>query len=82
MRILIQFPEGLKQKALEYAQSLEKEGNEVFISASPNFGACDLALDEARNLKADKLIHYGHAEFNKMDFASSEARTLPLLLLW
>ena len=68
MRILIQFPEGLKQKALEYAQSLEKEGNEVFISASPNFGACDLALDEARNLKADKLIHYGHAEFNKVDF--------------
>ena len=68
MRILIQFPEGLKQKALEYAQSLEKEGNEVFISASPNFGACDLALDEARNLKVDKLIHYGHAEFNKVDF--------------
>ena len=68
MRILIQFPEGLKQKALEYAESLEKEGNEVFVSASPNFGACDLALDEARNLKADKLIHYGHAEFNKVDF--------------
>ena len=68
MRILIQFPEGLKQKALEYAESLEKEGNEVFISASPNFGACDLALDEARNLKVDKLIHYGHAEFNKVDF--------------
>lgn len=68
MRILIQFPEGLKQKALEYAESLEKEGNEVFVSASPNFGACDLALDEARNLKVDKLIHYGHAEFNKVDF--------------
>ncbi|MEM0154533.1 MAG: diphthamide biosynthesis enzyme Dph2 [Methanothrix sp.] len=68
MRILIQFPEGLKQKALEHAKALEKEGNEVFISASPNFGACDLALDEARNLKVDKLIHYGHAEFNKVDF--------------
>lgn len=68
MRILIQFPEGLKQKALEYAESLEKEGNEVFISASPNFGACDLALDEAMDLKVDKLIHYGHAEFNKVDF--------------
>ena len=68
MRILIQFPEGLKQKALEYAESLEKDGNEVFVSASPNFGACDLALDEARNLKVDKLIHYGHAEFNKVDF--------------
>ncbi len=68
MRILIQFPEGLKQKALDHAKALEKDGNEVFISASPNFGACDLALDEARNLNVDKLIHYGHAEFNKVDF--------------
>jgi len=68
MRILIQFPEGLKQKALEYAKRLESEGNEVFVSASPNFGACDLALDEARSLNVDKLIHYGHAEFNHVDF--------------
>lgn len=64
----MQFPEGLKQKALEHAQVLEREGHEVFISASPTFGACDLALDEARNIKADKLIHFGHAEFHKVDF--------------
>jgi 2-(3-amino-3-carboxypropyl)histidine synthase len=68
MRILLQFPEGLKQKALEHAKKLEIEGHEVFISASPTFGACDLALDEARNLKADKLIHFGHAEFHHVDF--------------
>ncbi|MEM3838990.1 MAG: diphthamide biosynthesis enzyme Dph2 [Candidatus Micrarchaeaceae archaeon] len=68
MRILLQFPEGLKQKALEYATSLEKEGHEVFISASPTFGACDLAIDEAKSLKADKLIHYGHAEFRHVNF--------------
>lgn len=68
MRILLQFPEGLKQKALEHAKRLESEGNEVFISASPTYGACDLALDEARNIKADKLVHFGHAEFNKVDF--------------
>ena len=67
MRILLQFPEGLKQTAMEYARSLEKEGNEVFISASPTFGACDLALDEMRNIKADKLVHYGHAEFHHVD---------------
>jgi len=68
MRILLQFPEGLKDKALKYAENLEKEGNEVFISASPTFGACDLALDEAKNIKADKLVHFGHAEFHKVDF--------------
>ena len=68
MRILIQFPEGLKDRALHHAKMLESEGNEVLISASPTFGACDLALDEARDLKADKLIHFGHAEFHKVDF--------------
>ncbi|MCL5419274.1 MAG: diphthamide biosynthesis enzyme Dph2 [Candidatus Marsarchaeota archaeon] len=68
MRILLQFPEGLKQKALEHAKKLEKDGNEVFISASPTFGACDLALDEARDLKAEKLVHFGHAEFHHVDF--------------
>jgi 2-(3-amino-3-carboxypropyl)histidine synthase len=67
MRILLQFPEGLKQKASEYAKELEKQGNEVFISASPTFGACDLALDEMRNIGAAKLVHFGHAEFHHVD---------------
>ncbi|MDE1860495.1 MAG: diphthamide biosynthesis enzyme Dph2 [Candidatus Micrarchaeota archaeon] len=68
MRILLQFPEGLKQKALEYAKKIEAEGNEVVISASPTFGACDLAIDEAKHVKADKLVHFGHAEFHHVDF--------------
>lgn len=68
MRILLQFPEGLKQKALEHAKLLESEGNEVIISASPTFGACDLAIDEAKIIKADKLVHFGHAEFHHVDF--------------
>ncbi len=68
MRVLLQFPEGLKQYALARARELEMRGEEVFISASPTFGACDLALDEARNIKADRLIHFGHNEFNKVDF--------------
>jgi len=63
MRILIQLPEGLKRKALELAGELEKKGNEVFISSSPCYGACDLALDEARRIKADKIIHYGHSDY-------------------
>lgn len=68
MRILLQFPEGLKQNALEYAKKLESEGNEVFVSASPTYGACDLAIDEAKAIKAEKLVHYGHAEFQHVDF--------------
>ncbi len=68
MRILLQFPEGLKEKALEYSRKLEAEGNEVFVSASPTYGACDLAIDEAKAIKAEKLVHYGHAEFHHVDF--------------
>lgn len=68
MKILLQFPEGLKQKALEYAKKLESEGNEVFVSASPTYGACDLAIDEAKAIGAEKLVHYGHAEFQHVDF--------------
>jgi 2-(3-amino-3-carboxypropyl)histidine synthase len=68
MRVLLQFPEGLKQKALEHAKRLESQGDEVFVSASPTFGACDLALDEARAIGAGKLVHFGHAEFHHVDF--------------
>ncbi|MGC8676097.1 MAG: diphthamide biosynthesis enzyme Dph2 [Candidatus Micrarchaeia archaeon] len=68
MKILLQFPEGLKQHAMAYAEKLAQEGNEVFVSASPSFGACDLAIDEARKIGADKLVHFGHAEFKRADF--------------
>ncbi|MDE1825494.1 MAG: diphthamide biosynthesis enzyme Dph2 [Candidatus Micrarchaeota archaeon] len=68
MKLLLQFPEGLKQFALKHARKLESEGHEVYISATPNFGACDLAIDEAKALGADKLMHFGHAEFSKVDF--------------
>ncbi len=68
MRILLQFPEGLKQEALKHAKKLESEGNEVIISASPTFGACDLAIDEAKKVGAEKLVHFGHSEFHHVDF--------------
>jgi 2-(3-amino-3-carboxypropyl)histidine synthase len=67
MRILLQFPEGLKQKALEIAKKYESEGHTVFLSASACYGACDISLDEARWIKADKIIHFGHSRFVKAD---------------
>ncbi len=67
MKILLQFPEGLKQKGFELAKKYESEGHEVFLSASPCYGACDIALDEARWLKVDKIVHFGHNKFVKND---------------
>ncbi|MGV8176735.1 MAG: diphthamide biosynthesis enzyme Dph2 [Candidatus Bilamarchaeaceae archaeon] len=63
MRVLLQFPEGLKRKAQEYADSLSSKGHEVFLSGSASYGACDVALDEARKVGAKKIVHFGHAEF-------------------
>lgn len=66
MRILLQFPQGLKMKAVEEAAKYEKEGHEVFISATPCWGACDLAIEEAKQIKAQKLVHYGHAQYHEV----------------
>lgn len=65
MILLLQFPEGLKRKALEYADKYREEGHEVYLASSPCFGACDLALEEAKAVGAQKIIHFGHSEFKK-----------------
>jgi len=62
-RILLQMPEGLKPEAFDLATILEKETHaDVFVSADPCYGACDLALISKRQIGADLLIHIGHAE--------------------
>ena len=77
MRILLQFPEGLKQEALSHAARLSAEGDEIFLSASACYGACDLALDEARAVKAKKLIHFGHAEFMQVKAPGLKVEYIP-----
>src|SRR6266516_4252586 len=63
-RLLVQLPDGLKNEGPRLASLIrEKTGAEVFISATPAWGACDLSLDAAARLKADLLVHYGHSEF-------------------
>ncbi len=85
VRILLQVPEGLKSKATEIAAKLEKEGNEVIISAEPCYGACDLKVAEARMLGCDRIVHYGHTRFLDVDFPveyvehREKANPLPVL---
>lgn len=78
MRILLQFPQGLKQYALIEAKKYEKEGHEVFLSSAPCWGACDLALDEAKKIKADKLIHYGHCQYHEVKDFNVEYKLYPI----
>jgi 2-(3-amino-3-carboxypropyl)histidine synthase len=61
-RILFQLPEGLKTKGPCLASIAEKLGAVAFVSADPCYGACDLAVQEAKSLGADLLVHYGHSE--------------------
>ena len=67
MKILLQFPQGLKQFALKETDALRNQGHEVYISSTPCWGACDLAIDEAKKIGAEKLIHYGHCKYSNTD---------------
>ncbi|MGA3296477.1 MAG: diphthamide biosynthesis enzyme Dph2 [Candidatus Bathyarchaeia archaeon] len=78
-RILLQLPEGLKPLGFELAQRIEKQtGAEVFLSGDPCYGACDLALMPKEFVKAELLVHIGHAaipgEFTDENVMYVEAR--------
>ncbi len=63
-KIILQLPDGLKAEGPRLAKLIRgRSGAEVFVSATPAWGACDLSLDAAARLKADLLVHYGHNEF-------------------
>lgn len=64
-QVLIQLPDGLKQKTEEIINYLEKNTKaEIFIWLSSTFGACDfpLGLD---SLNIDLIIQFGHNRFYK-----------------
>lgn len=68
-KVLLQLPEGLKKAAFRITDLIRKNTNaEAVVSGSSCWGGCDLAIDEAKKIKADLLIHFGHAPFVKTDF--------------
>lgn len=67
--VLLQFPEGLKTKAEEIALEIEKKSKcNAIIDIDPCFGACDIPESEAKKLKCDLIVHFGHVEFSKTKF--------------
>jgi len=57
--VCIQLPDGLKPKAKDIADKIEKETNiKPLIWAGSCFGACDTP-----NLKVDLLIQWGHSKW-------------------
>lgn len=61
--VCIQLPDGLKPKAKEIQEQIEKKTKAiVLIWAGSCFGACDIPL-QLKNLGIDLLIQWGHSEF-------------------
>ena len=57
--VCIQLPDGLKPKAKEIQEKIEKETDaSVLIWAGSCYGACDIP-----DLDVDLLIQFGHSEF-------------------
>ncbi len=75
--VLIQFPEGMLDKPLKRIKKiLSKENLKVYVAGDPSYGVCDLAVDLAKKLGCELLIHFGHSQFgfqNQVNSASSES---------
>lgn len=53
----LQFPVGLRTRAVELAQEIESKARVTcIVSADPSFGACDVA-----DMPVDLIVHLGHA---------------------
>ena len=68
-RVLLQVPEGLKKEAVRLAELIQDKAKvQVVVSGEPLWGACDIAISEAKIIQADLIVIYGHAPFYKPSF--------------
>ena len=67
-KVLVQLAEGMKKNAPEIGGWIKELEIEVVFSGETCWGGCDIAVDEARAVKADLIVHFGHAEFMQIDF--------------
>jgi len=67
-RVLVQLPEGIKTQAPELAKDIEGIGIEVIFSGETAWGGCCIALQEAKDVGADLIVHFGHAPFINVNF--------------
>ncbi|PIO08688.1 diphthamide biosynthesis enzyme Dph2 [Candidatus Pacearchaeota archaeon CG10_big_fil_rev_8_21_14_0_10_34_12] len=62
-KVLVQLPEGIKQNVSEISEVFDNLKIEVIFSGETAWGGCAIALKEAEALKADLIVHFGHAKF-------------------
>ena len=84
-KVLIQLPEGIKQNSFDILKTFHDLKIEAIFSGETCWGGCSIALDEAKAVNADLIVHFGHAEFTKVDFPvlyieiKDEVNLIPLL---
>jgi len=57
-RVLIQLPEGLKPKAQEITDAIEKTGADAIIWIGTCYGGCDIPQADV-----DMIVQWGHSRF-------------------
>lgn len=65
--VLLQFPDGLKKKALEVVDEIEEKTNaQCLIWMESCYGGCDVpVLSKDVEKKIDLLVQFGHTTFEK-----------------
>lgn len=96
-RVLLQLPDGLRAQAFKLVGAIkDRTGVDVLLSGDSCYGACDLAVSQAKAVQADLIIHYGHSQMipettipviyveARVDFDVSPLleRALPLIEGW
>lgn len=65
-KVLLQLPDGMRPFAYQMVEAIEKAaGATVFLSGDSCYGACDIALTQAKQLGVDLIVHYGHTPMVK-----------------
>ncbi len=78
-RLLVQFPDGLKQYAVPVARWLEERlGVTAGIVADPCYGACDRAAGHVSAFSPALLLQFGHAPMPSISEASTSAGSVPV----
>ncbi len=66
-KILLQLPDGMRPFAFQLVEAIERATDAtVLLSGDSCYGACDIALNQARELGVDLIVHYGHTEMVKI----------------
>jgi 2-(3-amino-3-carboxypropyl)histidine synthase len=64
--VMLQLPDGMRTFAFQITKFLQVGTSaNIILSGDSCYGACDLASNQAKEVNADLLIHYGHSRMVK-----------------